>query len=190
MISRSRKSLAPETRLTELLELFYPVHYKACIALEDEMRAGKLSRKQTAILWLIRSEGVEGRLMRRKNIERLLQSWFEVSSSAITKALRGMARPPLSLLEIVEDPASGREKQVLLTAKGQRFLQVMVEQGRKFLRPIIEQLSAEEVDAGIDYLRKSIAVLEEQEAMRGKGLSAPRRRALLTRAAKNGYVNA
>ncbi|MGH7837402.1 MAG: hypothetical protein ACREQC_06190, partial [Candidatus Binataceae bacterium] len=93
-----------ERRVTELLELFYPVHYKTGIAFEDAMRGDKLTRKQTAILWLIHSEGVEKRQMRRKEIERSLQTWFEVSSSAITKALRGMSRGPLSLLKIVEDP--------------------------------------------------------------------------------------
>ena len=56
--------------------------------------------------------------MRRKDTERLIQTWFEVSSSAITKALRGMARPPLSLVQIVEDKQSAREKQVRLTPKG------------------------------------------------------------------------
>ncbi|MGH7880828.1 MAG: hypothetical protein ACREQD_15235, partial [Candidatus Binataceae bacterium] len=54
-----------ERRVTELLELFYPVHYKTGIAFEDAMRGDKLTRKQTAILWLIHSEGVEKRQMRR-----------------------------------------------------------------------------------------------------------------------------
>lgn len=34
-----------EKRVTELLELFYPVHYKTGIAFEDAMRNGKLTRK-------------------------------------------------------------------------------------------------------------------------------------------------
>src|SRR5262249_19193971 len=122
-----------EQRVTELLELFYPVHYKSGIAFEDAMRAGRLTRKQTAILWLIHSEGLERRPMRRKDIERLLQTWFEVSSSAITKALRGMSRPPLSLLRIFEDAQSAREKQVVLTAKGEKFLDSMITEGRRLL---------------------------------------------------------
>ncbi|MGH7843148.1 MAG: MarR family winged helix-turn-helix transcriptional regulator [Candidatus Binataceae bacterium] len=144
-----------ERRVTELLELFYPVHYKTGIAFEDAMRGDKLTRKQTAILWLIHSEGVEKRQMRRKEIERSLQTWFEVSSSAITKALRGMSRGPLSLLKIVEDPDSAREKQVVLTAKGEKFVELMIEEGRRLIRQMVAQLTEAEVDGGILYLRKA-----------------------------------
>jgi len=159
-----------EKRVTELLELFYPVHYKTGIAFEDAMRNGKLTRKQTAIMWLIHSEGIGGRQMRRKAIERSLQTWFEVSSSAITKALRGMSRPPLSLLRIVEDPDSAREKQVLLTAKGEKFLESMVAEGRRLLRRMVDKLTEAEVDGGIVYLRKATEVLESalRETSSGK----------------------
>jgi DNA-binding MarR family transcriptional regulator len=149
-----------ERRIIELLELFYPVHYKSGIAFEDAMRAGRLTRKQTAILWLIHSEGSDRRQMRRKDIERLLQTWFEVSSSAITKALRGMSRPPLGLLRMVEDPQSAREKQVVLTGKGEKFLHSMVEEGRRLLRRLVAQLSDQEIDAGILYLRKITSAFE------------------------------
>jgi DNA-binding MarR family transcriptional regulator len=159
-----------ERRVTELLELFYPVHYKTGIAFEDAMRSGKLTRKQTAIMWLIHSEGIDGRQMRRKSIERSLQTWFEVSSSAITKALRGMSRPPLSLLKIVEDPDSAREKQVVLTIKGEKFLDLMVTEGRRLIRRMVDQLTAAEVDGGITYLRKATDAFESavQEASSGK----------------------
>lgn len=149
-----------ERRVTELLELFYPVHYKTGIALEDAMRNGKLTRKQTAIMWLIHSEGSGGHQMRRKAIERSLQTWFEVSSSAITKALRGMSRPPLSLLKIVEDPNSAREKQVVLTAKGEKFLAMMVAEGHRLVRHLVDKLTEAEVDGGIVYLRKATAAFE------------------------------
>jgi DNA-binding MarR family transcriptional regulator len=160
MESHDNLDASAEARVTELLELFYPVHYKTGIAFEDAMRNGKLTRKQTAILWLIHSEGIGGRQMRRKAIERSLQTWFEVSSSAITKALRGMSRPPLSLLKIVEDPDSAREKQVVLTAKGERFLQMMIEEGLRLIRRMVIKLTDAEVDGGIRYLRKVTEVLE------------------------------
>jgi DNA-binding PadR family transcriptional regulator len=145
----------------ELLEFFYPVHYRTEKALEDELRGGLLTRKQVAILWLIRSEGVQGRQMRRKDIERFLQAWFEVSGAEITRTLRSMARPPLGIVRIVEDPRSGREKQVWLTQKGERLLQDMVERGRQFLqRIIIAQLSEDVVRNGIEFLRQGIAAFE------------------------------
>ena len=173
MTASARQASGTADPAAELLELFYPVHYKGGMALEDAMRGGRLSRKQVAILWLIRSEGGQGRRMRRKEIERLIQTWFEVSSSAITKALRGMARPPLSLVQVVEDPRSGREKQVLLTAKGERFLLTMVAHGQQFLQRIVEQLAEETVSNGIEFLRQATAAFErvraENAARNGKG---------------------
>ena len=142
------------------LEFFYPFHYKGGMALEDALRCGQLSRKQVAILWLIRSEGEQGKRMRRKEIERSIQTWFEVSSSAITKALRSMVRPPLSLVQIVEDKQSAREKQVRLTAKGERFLATMVAEGEKFEQQIVDQLTPEEVSFGIHFLQRAMAALE------------------------------
>lgn len=153
--------LSPEDNPAAVfLEFFYPFHYKGGMALEDVLRCGQLSRKQVAILWLIRSEGEQGKRMRRKDIERSIQTWFEVSSSAITKALRSMARPPLSLVQIIEDPQSAREKQVLLTPKGERFLGTMVTEGQKFLQKILDQLTPEEVSNGIHFLGRSIAAQE------------------------------
>jgi DNA-binding MarR family transcriptional regulator len=143
-----------------LLEFFYPFHYKGGMALEDALRCGQLSRKQVAILWLIRAEGEQGKRMRRKDIERSIQTWFEVSSSAITKALRSMARPPLSLVQIVEDKQSAREKQVRLTPKGERFLATMVAEGQRFEQQIVDQLTPEEVSFGIHFLQRAMAALE------------------------------
>lgn len=148
----------------ELLELFYPIHYKGGMALEDAMRGRQLTRTQVAILWLIRSEGAQGKRMARKEIERLLATWFEVTSSSITKALRTMARSPLSLVQITEDPHSGREKQVQLTTKGERFLGAMLMQGQEFLRTIVEQLSEEEVRNGIHFLRQAVVIFERLRA--------------------------
>jgi DNA-binding MarR family transcriptional regulator len=155
---------AAEDLVAELLELFYPVHYKGGMALEDAMRDGQLTPKQVAILWLIRSEGEHGRRIARKEIERLLTMWFEISSSAITKALRSMARPPLSLLQVREDPQSGREKQVLLTAKGERFLLTMIAQGQGFLQKIVAQIPEEKVRSGIQFLRRAVAAFEQARA--------------------------
>jgi DNA-binding MarR family transcriptional regulator len=145
----------------ELLEFFYPIHYKIGRALEDALRGDLLTRKQLAILWLMRSEGGKAGRMRRKDIQRLIATWFEISSSSITKALRAMASPPLSLVRLVEDPQSGREKLVILTPKGERFLVTMVERGREFLRPMVAQLPAEEIRAGIHFFRRGIAVTEQ-----------------------------
>jgi len=157
---------------TALLELFYPIHYRGNMAVEDAMR-GDLTRKQAAILWLIRSAGIDnGRCMRRKEIVSRLQDWFEVSSPSITQTLRAMARPPLGLVRLVEDPNSAREKRVLLTAKGERVLSTMVERGHDFLRRLAAELPENQLSAGVEFLRAAVAAFErfhEQNSIADEG---------------------
>jgi DNA-binding MarR family transcriptional regulator len=166
------KSSPAERYASALLELFYPIHYRGNMAVEDAMR-GNLTRKQAAVLWLIRSAGNEGgRCMRRKEIVSRLQDWFEVSNPALTQTLRGLARPPLGLVRLVEDPNSAREKRVVLTAKGERFLSTMVERGRDFLRRLAEQIPEDQLSGGIEFLRAGVAAFDRMHA---QGLSSERR---------------
>ncbi|MGQ0622261.1 MAG: MarR family winged helix-turn-helix transcriptional regulator [Panacagrimonas sp.] len=144
----------------EFLDLFYPVHYKIGIGIEDALRGGRLTRHQVAILWLIRSEGEGGRSIPRKQIERSLTRWFELRNSAISKSLRAMARAPLGLLEIREHPLSGRERQVVLTAKGAREIERMVDQGRRFIQTMVDHLSATEAAQGVHFLTRVSSVIE------------------------------
>ena len=163
-----------EQHAAALLELFYPVHYRGNMAVEDAMR-GKLTRKEAAIMWLIRSAGEDGTEMRRKEIVARLQDWFDVSSPAVTKALRHMARPPLSLVRLVEDTASGREKRVRLTPQGQRFVLGMIARGQDFLRKVVAQLPDQQVRDGIEFLRAGVAAYErihaEKPNLNGKNLT-------------------
>ncbi len=158
-IEQKADSEIVQRQASELLEMFYPVHYRGNMALEDAMR-GELTRKQAAILWLIRSEGGKSGGMRRKDIFRKLRDWFDISNPAVTKSLRGMMRPPLNLVRLAGNADSGREKIVFLTAQGERFLAAMVEQGHDFLRRLVEQtrlqLTSNEIDSGIRFLRAGI----------------------------------
>jgi DNA-binding MarR family transcriptional regulator len=144
----------------DFLELFYPIQYKIGLALEDALRVGQLTRIQVVMLWLIRCEGKDGRSMNRKDIETLLTSWFEISSSRITKALRSMSRPPLSMVKVLEDPHSGRQKKIVLTSRGERFIQEMVERGRAFIEPVVARMSHGEAQAGLNFLKKWISIVE------------------------------
>src|SRR6516225_1101918 len=159
----TEKAEKAEQHAAELLELFYPIHYRGNMAVEDAMR-GKLTRKEAAIIWLIRSAGEGGIEMRRKEIVARLQDWFDVSSPAVTKALRHMARPPLSLVRLVEDAASGREKRVRLTTQGQRFVLGMITRGQDFLYKVVEQLPDQQVRDGIEFLRAGVAAYERVHA--------------------------
>ena len=158
----------------EFLDLFYPVHYKVGIGIEDALRGGRLTRHQVAILWLIRSEGEGGRSISRKEIERSITRWFELRNSAISKSLRAMARPPLGLLDILEHPTSGRERQVVLTAKGLREIERMVDEGQRFIQTMVDHLAAEEASQGVHFLGRVSAIID---------LIQPRRRTAATAAA-------
>jgi DNA-binding MarR family transcriptional regulator len=142
------------------LEYYYPIHYKAGIGVEDALRGGVLNRHQVAMLWLIHSEGKDGREMDRKAIERSLESWFEISSAAITKALRAMAQPPLALIRLVENPNSGREKIVILTPKGEAHMTKMIADGEAYVQRIIDHMSDEEIRQGLHFFNRISEIVD------------------------------
>lgn len=144
----------------DFLELFYPVHYKIGIGIEDALRGGRLTRHEVAVLWLIRSEGEGGRSIARKEIERSITRWFELRNSAISKTLRAMARPPMELLEIREHPLSGRERQVVLTLKGVREIERMVDEGRAFIQVMVNDLTASESAQGVHFLSRVSQIID------------------------------
>jgi len=130
----------------EFLELFFPIHYTVGMTVEDTLRSSILTRQQTIILWLIRSEGENGNTMPRKEIVKSMSYWFELTSSAISKALRSLAKAPLGFVTITEDPNSGREKIVTLTPKGQKFLLQMMENARLLIKRMTDAMTDEEVN--------------------------------------------
>lgn len=157
---------------TDLLNLFLPIHYRIGVGFEEALRCGQLSRKQVAILWLMRAEGGPEGSMRRKDIERLLASWFETSSSTITRALAALARAPLKLVRVVGDQDSGREKRVVLTVKGEQFLSDMEAEGRTFAQKLLDGMPQAEVREMVRLMQKAINVLEQEEG--DKNARAPR----------------
>ena len=157
--SEKAKAAIPDAALL-FLEYYYPIHYKAGIGVEDALRGGLLNRHQVAMLWLIHSEGRGGREMNRKAIERSLESWFEISGGAITKALRSMAQPPLDLVQLVEDPRSGREKIVKLTPKGEVHMKKMIAGGEAYVQRIIDHMSDEEIEQGLHFFKRISEIVE------------------------------
>jgi DNA-binding MarR family transcriptional regulator len=143
------RAIAP----ADLLRFFYPVHYQIAGAIEDVLSGGVLSRKQVVILQVIRSEGEDGRRIRRKTVEQALHAWFEITSSAISKALRAMARPPLGLIAISEDPSSGRERVVTLTERGLRFLADTDARAEAYFAALLRDVPPELLAPAADYFR-------------------------------------
>ncbi len=147
----------PATRAaSEFLELFFPIHYTVGMTVEETLCNKVLSRHQAIILWIIRSQGGDQKRMNRKIIEQDMADWYDITSSAISKAIRSLAKPPLKLVTIMEDPESGREKVVALTPKGERFVDQMYANGRDLIKLATDQMTPEEVDMGI-YMFKRIA---------------------------------
>jgi DNA-binding MarR family transcriptional regulator len=144
----------------DFLELFYPVHYKIGIGIEDSLRGGRLTRHQVAILWLIRSEGEGGTRIARKDIERSITRWYEIGNSAISKALRVLAKPPYELVEIIENPLSARERHVVLTPAGEAQIAWMVGQGQRFVQRMVDLLTAAESDQGVHFLTRVSAIID------------------------------
>lgn len=124
------------------------------------MRDPRLTQHQNIILWIIHAAGGDS-AMPRKDIETLLGPWFDVSSSAISKAVRAMASPPLKLLTVTESPDSGREKLIGLTAAGSRAVDAMVERGEAYIERIVDKLSPTEVKHGLSFLERVSTIVHD-----------------------------
>ena len=89
-----------------ILELLYRVHYVVGMKVQDTLRTDdKLDRHQIAVLWIIRSEGTDGRSIPRKYVEKQLTGWYDISSSAISKAIRALASQEINLPRLRSTPA-------------------------------------------------------------------------------------
>jgi len=151
-ISSQIKEIKHEDAARHFLELFYPIHYAIGMQVEDALRcSGELDRHQTVIMWLLRSEAISngGSSMRRKDIERRLIRWYDITSSTVSKALRALAKPPHNFIVMTEDPNSGREKLVTVTPAGRRYYKRMVENASAFITLATDRMSVEENSMGI-----------------------------------------
>ena len=173
--SRPVDDLSEPNRAETLLEFFYPIHYRLLMTLEDVLRRDRVSRKQTAILWLLRCEGGAAGELPRKEIERLLTEWFEVTSSAITKSLRALSEPPLQFVKVVPNAESGREKIVVLTPRGREFLEEMMRAGVDFVAELVRPFSEANVGGGIEFLASVTRRLDDLHIRRpARSFRSPR----------------
>lgn len=138
----------------EVLTYFYPVHYRLGMEMERAMSQGRLDRKQAAMLWLIHSQATDG-WVRRKEIEAELFSWFEMSSSKITRMIAELSRGEGKLIEAIEAPDSGREKMLRLTSEGQVFIDGMIAAASVLLADAMQHVSLGEQRAGLMFLDRA-----------------------------------
>ncbi|PWR20296.1 winged helix DNA-binding protein [Zavarzinia aquatilis] len=142
------------------LKLFFPYHYTVGMAVEKNLSGGILDRHQTVIMWLIHSKGEGGRVLRRKVIEQLIVEWYDLSSPAISKALRKLSQPPLGFITIEESSESGREKVIGLTEAGATFIREMIASGETFINAIVDHLSDVQIHMGMEFMSRVSEIVE------------------------------
>ena len=115
--------------------------------------------------------------MRRKYVEKELTGWYDISSSAISKAIRGLASKDLNLIKIEEHPKSAREKLLTLTPTGAEFMQRMVKNGSLMCDWFLGEMSRweSEVDVSL-YIYSKINTLfsrliDQEKLQEGETLS-------------------
>ena len=150
----------PADAARQFLELYYPIHYRAGIGVEDALRGEKLNRHQVAILWLIHSEGEAGQELDRKVVEQALVDWFGITPAAVTKAVKSMTGAPLKLIRLREHPASGRQKRLMLTSAGRKQMDLMIARGTDHVQRIIDEMSPAQIRAGLKFFEKITAIID------------------------------
>ncbi len=143
------------------LDQYYPFHYEVGFAVERELRDSRLTQHQTVMLWIIHATVGDAGRMPRKELEKRLRLWFDVTSSAISKALRGLAKPPMELLLIEENPASAREKYISLTDAGRQLVGDMNGRGQAIVQRIVDQMTDEDIEHGLRFLRQVSSIVKE-----------------------------
>lgn len=147
----------------DFLGLYFPYHYEVGFSVERAMRDPRLTQLQNVILWTLRSSGDSQHAMPRKRIEALLGPWFEVTSSAFSKSLRGMMAEPLALLKLEEHPDSAREKLVTLSPAGLAAVEAMANRGEAFIARIVDELKEHEIEEGMRFMNRVSAITKRFE---------------------------
>jgi DNA-binding MarR family transcriptional regulator len=152
MSKRSSKRYA-----ARLFEYFYLVHYQLNMVIEDAIR-GPLTRKEAALLFLLYAEGGSSARLPRKLVVERLNSWFDSTSSNVTKIIARMASPQVNLVQVTNEPGSGRDKRIALSSNGRNFMRAMLEKGEDQTELLLANLSDEQARAGLEFFRAASAI--------------------------------
>jgi|TARA_R110001599_G_scaffold334664_1_gene551059 DNA-binding MarR family transcriptional regulator len=115
------------------------------------MECGRLDRHQTVIMWILRSESQrrDVTVISRKDIVKMMTNWYDITSSSVSKALRALAKEPLSYITILEDPNSGREKLIEMTPAGKQHCDEMIASACDVIKRITANFSDDENKMGV-----------------------------------------
>ena len=134
------------------LDYFYPIHFSIGMKIEAGlMECGRLDRHQTVIMWILRSESQRSdvTVISRKDIVKMMTNWYDITSSSVSKALRALAKEPLSYITILEDPNSGREKLIEMTPAGKQHCDEMIASACDVIKRITANFSDDENKMGV-----------------------------------------
>ena len=140
----------------ELFDYFYLVHYQLNMGIEDVMR-GSLPRKEAALLLLLHAEGGKKSCLPRKLIVDRFASWFEATSSNVTKIITKLASSTPSLVKVTNEPGSARDKQISLTTAGKTTLRAMLKRGAAQSEHSLGGLAEEDLKMGLEFFKKASA---------------------------------
>jgi DNA-binding MarR family transcriptional regulator len=143
-----------ESNAAKLFDYFYLVHYQLNMAIEDVMR-GNLSRKEAALLLLLYAEGGPSACLPRKMIVNRFASWFDATSSNVTKIIARLASRDFSLVDVSNAPGSERDKQIGLTAKGRDNVRGMLQRGARHSQLLLGGISEEDLAIGLEFFQKA-----------------------------------
>jgi DNA-binding MarR family transcriptional regulator len=144
----------------QLFEYFYPVHYQLNMVIEDVMR-GPLPRKEAALLFLLYAEGGPTSSLPRKLVVDRLNSWFDSTSSNVTKIIARLASPRLHLVLVTNETGSARDKRISLSSKGRVFIRSMMKKGEEHTGLLLRGLSAEQIRVGLEFFQAASAATND-----------------------------
>lgn len=140
-----------------LLEYFYPIHFSIGMKVEESFRTcGTLNRNQTVIMWLLFSETRRtGRpTIARKTVASLMTSWYDISTSGVSKALQHLSKPPLEFILLEKDEQSRREVVISLTKAGTEHCEKMVDSAASVVDKLAGGMTIEEAKMAVYMLMR------------------------------------
>ena len=140
-----------------LLEYFYPIHFSIGMRVEEGLRScGTLNRNQTVIMWLLFSEARRtGRSsIARKEVVGLMTSWYDISSSGVSKALKFLSEPPIKFISLEKDENSAREVVISLTDEGAKHCKKMLDSAALVVDRLSSGMTLEEAKMAVFMLMR------------------------------------
>jgi len=140
-----------------LLEYFYPIHFSIGMKVEEGLRTcGTLNRNQTVIMWLLFSEKKRtGKaVIARKDVVNMMTSWYDISSSGVSKAVQYLCKPPLGFIKLEKGEQSRREVVISLTKAGTKHCEKMLDSAASVVDRLSKGMTIDEAKMAVYILMR------------------------------------